>query len=186
MDYLSGVVEKVKKLKKPNETFLIAIDGFGGSGKSILARDLKKYLDKIAKTTIVEIDDFHDPDLKRKDRKRLLRQVIIPLKEGKKAKYQRYDWGTKQLAEWNEIEPNGVVIIEGLPSMHPDLGKYDFTIWLNMPQEEAAKRGINRDLNEYKVDTKEQWEKDWMPQEKEYVEKFNPETRADVVIDIKF
>lgn len=69
------------------------------------------------------IDDFHDPELKRKDKDRLLKQVLQPLRENKKAKYQRYDWGTKQLEEWHE-------------------GEYDLKIGVDMPQDQAAKRGI--------------------------------------------
>ena len=41
-----------------------------------------------------------------------------------------------------------------------------------------------RDINEYKVDTTEQWENDWIPQEKEYVESVNPKAKADIVIDM--
>jgi uridine kinase len=185
MSYLDKIAEKIREQKKADTTFLIAIDGFGGSGKSTLARKLRAALQDILETTIVGIDDFHDPNLKRKNRDRLFKQVLQPLRDGKIANYQRYEWGIEKLAEWHEIAPGGIVIIEGLPSMHPELGKYDLTIWIDMNQDEAAKRGIDRDLYEYKVDTRKQWSEDWMPQEKEYVETFNPKERADFIIEGK-
>ncbi len=53
MDYLDGIVVRIKKLKKPNKTVLIAIDGRGGSGKSTLAENLKQKLEDV---TIVHLD----------------------------------------------------------------------------------------------------------------------------------
>ncbi len=180
MEYLNYIVSKVKRLKKDDQTFLIAIDGFGGSGKSTMAHDLARRLDNVS---IVHSDDFHLPELNRSDRARISEQVIKPLKANRIARYQRFDWPSSSLAEWHEIYPRGVVILEGVSMLHPDLGnQYDLTIWIDMPQEEAAKRGIDRDLHEYKVDTREQWEKIWIPQEKEYVESVNPKAKADIIV----
>ncbi len=176
---LSKIVDQITHNKKQNKTFLIAIDGFGGSGKTTLA---KKLAEKFEFVSIVQLDDFYSPELKRTDRKRLVEQVVIPLKENRKAKYQRYDWTNKSLAEWKEIEAGGIVIVEGISTLHPDFGdKYDLTIWIDTSQEEAAKRGISRDINEYNIDSKEQWKNEWMPQEKEYVELIKPQNKADII-----
>src|SRR5437868_4209532 len=114
MDYLSGVVNRIKKLKKHEKTFLIAIDGRGGSGKSTMAEDLKQRLENV---TIVHLDDFAYP-MRVADRQRLLDQVILPLKDHKVAKYQKRDFETKELTTWHEIQPGGIVIIEGVITLH--------------------------------------------------------------------
>lgn len=177
MKYTDGVVTKIKSLKKSGETLLIGIDGFGGSGKSTLAKDLKAELGQVS--AVVSLDDFGYPA----DRKRLLEQVIVPLKNNNQAKYQRYDWESKTLKEWFTIEPSSIVIIEGLRALSPELKKYyDLTIWMDMDQEYASKRGLNRDLNEYKVDNASKWEHEWKSMEKDYVESDKPQETADFKI----
>ena len=157
---------------------MIAIDGRGGSGKSTLAEQLKQNLENV---TIVHLDDFAYPET---DRDRLLKQVILPLQADKTANYQRFDWGTKQLAEWHEIVPGGIVIIEGVSTLHDILNNYyDFRIWIECPAEVGFKRGLNRDENEYKVDTTNDWINKWMPEEKKYVETHKPQDKADYIIN---
>lgn len=176
MKKVREIANKIAKLKKANETFLVAIDGFGGSGKSTLAKDLKNILGNGSE--IVPLDDFNYPP----DRKRLLDQVLIPLKHDESSKYQRYDWNSKSLTEWIEIKPGRIVIIEGLTALHKELiDNYNLTIWIDMDQDKANKRGISRDLNDYKVDTKKQWKEDWIPMEKEYVDSTKPQSRADII-----
>lgn len=176
MNNISEIVEKIKKIKSPNETMLIAIDGRGGSGKSTFTDELKKRLENV---TIVRLDDFDYPA----DRKRLLEQVIKPLKSGERAKYQRYDWGTKQLEEWNEIPPGEIVIIEGVSALHELLNEYyDLRIWIECPAEVGFKRGLKRDREVYNVDTTDQWINEWMPEEEKYISIHNPQQKADMII----
>lgn len=177
---IDEIVKKISSLKIKDKTLLIAIDGFGGSGKTTLAQKLKNNFEN---ATIVQIDDFYSHQLKRADRERILHEVIKPLQENILARYQVYDWEKKKLTQWVEMKPGGLVIIEGVSAMHPDFGKYDVTIWVDCSQEEAAQRGIARDINEHKVDTTQQWRNDWMPQEKEYVEEHKPKDKADFIVD---
>lgn len=173
---MQSIIDKIKKFKKNNKTFIVAIDGFGGSGKSTLAKDLKNILGN--ESEIISLDEFNYPP----DRKRLLVQVILPLKQGQPSKYQIYDWKSKALKEWKEIKPGKILIIEGLTALHADLiENYDLTIWIDMDQEKASKKGISRDLNEYKVDTTKQWNNEWIPMEKEYVNSMRPQDKAEIV-----
>lgn len=177
MRYTEDVINRIKSLKKDRQTLFVAIDGFGGSGKSTLAKELKNALGE--GVDIVSLDDFSYPA----DKKRLIEQIIAPLKNSTKAKYQKYDWDSKSLKEWLTIEPGSIVIIEGLTSLHPELRKYyDLTIWLSMDQGSASERGINRDLNEYGVDVRNKWENEWKPMEKEYVESYRPQDTADFIL----
>lgn len=176
MKKIQDIANTIKKLKKVNATFIVAIDGFGGSGKSTLAKELRNILGQ--ESEIVHLDDFNYPP----DRKRFLEQVILPLKQEQSSKYQRYDWNNKALADWKEIKPGGILIIEGITALHSELIKnYNLTIWISMDKYKAHERGINRDLNEYKVDTTQQWKNEWIPMEKEYFDSIKPQSNADII-----
>lgn len=178
MSQLDDLVTKITSLPTRRDTRLIAIDGRGGSGKSTLANKLQE---KIPKVEIVHLDDFAYPNT---DRQRLLDQVIIPLEENRSAKYQRFDWGSKKLAEWHEIQPGGIVIIEGVSTLHDILYKhFDYKIWIECAPEIGFQRGLERDLNVYKFDTKNDWLNKWMPEEKKYVEEHSPQKKADYIVD---
>lgn len=177
IELLIQKISSLQKEDKKDKTVIIAIDGRAGSGKSTLAEKIKQALSNV---TVVHLDDFDYPNT---DRERLITHVIIPLKENKHARYQRFDWDTRQLAEWHEIEPGGIVIIEGVSSLHDILYKqFDFKIWIECPAEIGLKRGLERDKKVYKVDPTKDWIEKWMPEGKEYIEKQNPQNRADYII----
>jgi uridine kinase len=180
MSDINEVLSKINDLKKEGQTFLIAIDGFGGSGKSTLAQKLTQ---EIPGSTIIPLDDFYSSELGQADIQRLLREVLKPLKEGREAQYLRFDWNSKSLKDLINVTSCNVVIIEGVYSLHPDLRSYyDLSIWVNLSQDQAAQRGIDRDLNIYKVDHQNLWKNIWMPKEKEYVNSTKPQEAADLII----
>lgn len=177
---INELVEKITKLKQPNRTLLVAIDGRGGSGKSTLANKLKESLENVA---VVHLDDFAYP-MGGADRQRLLDQVILPLKENKVAKYQKRDFKTKELTTWHEIQPGGIVIIEGVITLHDLLEKYyDFKIWIECPAELGFQRGLKRDKEEYGVDTEKDWKENWLPEEEKAIEEQQPQKKADFIVD---
>lgn len=174
------LLEHIISLKKKNKTLLIAIDGRGGSGKSTLAKYLGQ---KLSHATIVHLDDFAYP-LGGADRQRLLDQVILPLKKNKQARYQRYDWNTKKLAEQQIIQPGGFVIIEGVLTLHDLIvPNYDFKIWIECPAEIGFQRGLSRDKKEYGVDTTKEWIEKWLPEEKKGIAEQKPQKKADYIVD---
>lgn len=130
------------------------------------------------------MDDFYDPATSSPDRKRLLNQVIERLNNEKTAKYQIYDWREGKLLDWVEIEPGGIVVIEGVFAIHQDLASnYDIKIWVDCPPDLGFMRGIERDKMGDDVDNTDKWISEWMPLEKDYVESQNPKQYADYVID---
>ena len=180
MTDLVQLMARLQAAHAARRTYLVALDGFGGAGKSTLARRLQVALPT---AQIVALDDFYDPALKQVDRPRVWAQVLRPLRANEPAHYQRFDWPAQALAEWHTLPPGGVVIIEGTTALHPTRADaYDLTVWLDVPQAQAAQRGLDRDLNEYHVDTRAQWEQVWLPAERRYFTETQPHVRADLVL----
>ncbi len=178
MEQIELLIEKISSLPKENKTLLIAIDGRGGSGKSTLAQKLKE---KLSSVTIVHLDDFA---YAKDAREKLLKQVILPLEKNKVASYRHYDWKIRKLMEQHKIKPGGIVIIEGVSTLHDLLcNHFDFKIWIECPAEIGLQRGAARELRELGRDTSKEWIEKYLPEEKEYIEKQHPQQKADYILD---
>ena len=81
------------------KTIGVGIDGCGGAGKSTLGSALVALLPG---ATVVHPDDFASWDESVEWWQRLLEQVTMPLARGETARYLRYDWNERRLAEWVE------------------------------------------------------------------------------------
>jgi uridine kinase len=184
---LVALRDRLLRLPRRRETLLVGIDGCGGAGKSTLAKTLAV----LVHATVVEFDDFYRPSSERGARRdgevggafdwrRVREQILVPLAGDRPARYQRYDWGEDRLAEWHEIQPGGVVIVEGNYSTRSELDDfYDFTIWVEAPREVRLERGIGRGGE----NTRRRWLEEWMPEEERYIAAENPQGRVDLVID---
>ncbi|HET7482396.1 MAG TPA: AAA family ATPase [Actinomycetota bacterium] len=171
------ILARIEQLLRDREPVLVAIDGRGGAGKTHLA-------DRLAAAFggwVVHIDDFGRPGYPYDewDWDRLRDDVIRPLRDGRVARYQRYDWRDDRLAEWHEVAPAGVVIVEGVSSTRERLGHpWDVTVWVEAPRELRLDRGVARDGEAMRAT----WVEEWMPQEDRYVEREHPRDRADFVV----
>jgi len=130
---MKSLIEKITNLPRKQSTLLIGIDGLGGSGKSTVTKLIKEGMPN---TAIIEMDDFYVPELQIADWDRVFEQVIKPLKNNAAVSYQRFDWDSNKLAEWHAVEPGGIVVIEGVYSLHEKLrANYDYKIWVECPYE---------------------------------------------------
>src|SRR6478672_9439015 len=139
--------QMVQRIKDSNscdiKTKVIAIDGLGGSGKSTLAEKVAKGLNG---APIIHTDDFASWDNPLNWWPRLIDQVLRPLSENRSARYQRYDWIAKSLAEWHNVDPSEYLVVEGVSSSRKAFRPYlAFSIWVEMPREERLRRGLERD-----------------------------------------
>lgn len=98
MDNQRNIIQAIQTAQAPDgmTTKIISIDGPGGAGKSSLAEQLSQ---KLGNAPIIYTDDFASWDNPLNWWPRLLGQVLEPLSHNEIARYQRYDWGTKRLAE---------------------------------------------------------------------------------------
>ena len=169
------LLSRVRDLQSTGRTRLVAIDGWGGAGKTTLARRLA---DELA-ATVVRSDDFSRPGAPQWDWPRFASQVLVPLSEGRKARYQRYDWDEDRLAEWHEIDPGGLVIAEGVSISRRELGDpWGLKIWVDCPFQVRLARIAHRDG----VPADAGWVKEWVAEEEAYVRDQLPHERADYVV----
>jgi uridine kinase len=170
---------------------LVGVDGHGGAGKSAWSSALAEALQPQTPVAVVHIDDFLLPAAERPrgepgpiggdfDWRRLRDEVLVPLRDGRKASFARYDWNLDALAESHEVAPRGVVIVEGIYSTRRELaGLYDLRVWVDCPREVRLARGLERDGE----DARQLWERDWMPAEDRYVHEHQPNQQADLIVD---
>lgn len=169
------LLARIRDLEPSGRTRLLAIDGWGGAGKTTLARRLADGFP----ATVVSSDDFSRPGVPQWDWPRFARQVLTPLTEGRKARYQRYDWSEDRLAEWHEIVPGGLVIAEGVSISRRELGDpWNLKVWVECPYEVRLVRIARRDG----VPADASWVKDWVAEEEAYVSEQLPHRRADYVV----
>ncbi|MGH2757035.1 MAG: hypothetical protein ACRDI3_04535, partial [Actinomycetota bacterium] len=170
------LAERIAELRPPDRrTVLVAIDGWGGSGKTSLAEWLA---DRLGGTRVCS-DDFARPGVLGWEWRRFDEQVLSPLRADERVRYQRYDWDDDQLAEWHEIEPGGFLIAEGVSISRKELGDpWDLKVWVECPYELRLARGVKRD-GEAMRDT---WVNLWLPEEVRYVEEQRPHERADYIV----
>ena len=163
--------------RKRGAPVLVAIDGHSAAGKSTLTRTLQKRLE----APLVSGDDFYRvmDEAKRfsldteegyrrlYDWERLAAEVLGPLRNGRTARYQVYDWTTGTLGNYKEVAPRGVILMEGVYSARPELrGYYDACLLVKTPQRVREARQKRR----ARADASEAWLERWEAAERYYFE----------------
>ena len=185
---IARVLGALRELRAGEGTRLVAIDGLSGAGKSLLADVLQESLTGIS---VVRADDFYRPmdtgvlaQLSSADGyeqyfdwRRLRTDVLVPLSQGAASWYRRHDWSTNRLAEWHEVQPGGIVIVEGVFTVRPEIREfYGVTVFVEAPRDERVRRIHARDENVAWVDR-------WMAAEDWYLEHVRPADWVDHIVD---
>jgi uridine kinase len=186
LDRVLGLIAQRSSTRSP---LLVAIDGLGGAGKSTFATELSAHLPN---SGIVGVDDFYRPMehanrfklasqggyKQHFDWQRLRDEVLEPLSRRRRARFRRYDWATNGLADWRDVVPQDVVIVEGVFSTRPELRPLlGVTVYVDASREVRVARMRARryeDLN---------WLESWMAAEEWYVEHIRPAEHVDLVLD---
>ena len=149
----------------------VGIGGRGGAGKSTLAA-------RIEGAQIVSTDEFWDGE--GFELSRLRAEVFDPLVTGREARYASWDWAARHPGGTRAIQPRGVVVVEGVCALHRMFrDDYDVRVWVEAPYETRLARGVARDGEEARAT----WVEQWMPGEDRYVERDDPVSCADLVVD---
>ncbi|MCX6783845.1 MAG: hypothetical protein NT141_02150 [candidate division WWE3 bacterium] len=189
---ISEAITKITTESAGKDLYIIGISGFGGSGKSTLARELA---DRLGNCNIVSIDSFssqfpwrRDSDWSNFNRKRLIEEVIDPAKKNIwPIIYDSAFWPGVKAEITISLEKKMFQIVEGCSIFHPETVSYfDFKIWINLSLELATKFGKNRDLlKDNNTEIADIWDNLFMPNDRDFFNKYRPDGAADIFIDNK-
>jgi uridine kinase len=183
---IDRIIANIQSLLQRRHCVLVAIDGRGGAGKSTLASELSGRLD-----ASVAADDFYrvmDEGARWRlgpeeaynqnfDWQRLRDQVLAPLRRNQPARYERFDWISRRLGAHAQVEPKGVVLIEGVGTYRPELRPYyHYSIYVETPRELCLTRLYDRGHNN------EEWIPRWAASEDWYIQHFDPKSAVDIVV----
>jgi uridine kinase len=172
------VTTEVARLLAVKPSVLVAIDGYGGAGKTTLANRLQSEFSGSS----ITLDDFAQDVGSGADRSRFLSEVLIPLSKGQPACYRKFDWKARTLADAVTIDPIGLILIEGVSVNAEDFTHYyDLRIWIDCTLEEASRRMRERDKQLHHPTYFKVWEKE----DADYA-RTEPWSRADIVIRAEF
>jgi uridine kinase len=173
------VVEAIRGLLARRQTVpvLVAIDGCGGAGKSSLAVAIAT---EFPRATVAHTDDFAFGWEMGWDWARFREQILDPILARRIARYQRFDWPTRRLAEWHEVpSQTDVLIVEGVSATRRELGNpWDITVWVEAPPDIRLRRGLERD-GEAALPL---WER-WTAEEDAWVASEVPANSCDFIFD---
>ena len=143
---------------------VVGISGYGGSGKTTLAREIAYDVPGIQ---LVHVDDYLDwPVICQRNTNgdgiefdHIVEAHIEPLRNGRK--------------------PVDYVFVEGIYLFrHDRQATFDLRIWVDSPLEESADLGHARDAGNQHL-----WESVWVPNERDFAERFSPTQYADLFYD---
>jgi uridine kinase len=166
------VLDRVAALAAGRPFVLVGIGGRGGSGKTTLAR-------AVPDAQVVATDEFWDgSDF---ELARLRAEVLDPIVRGEPAAYRAFSWRLQRpLSRPRRIRPEGVVVVEGVCALHRMFrDAYDLRVWVEAPRRLRLERAIARDGE----GAARLWEERWLPSEDRYVERDDPVSAADLVVD---
>lgn len=178
-DYLIFEINQ-QLAKKPH--VIVAISGFGGSGKSHLANQVRDHFG-IKDQQIIRIDHLYGPnpnglDIFDQSNWPLITQILKNTRNGQRLQYEGKGY-RGEIFHFNEELPK-VILIEGIRLLQPQLMNYfDISIWIDCPQEIAIQRAKERDRNQGEDEqTVNLWDTDWGPKDKTYFERYHPDQLA--------
>jgi uridine kinase len=166
---------------------LVGIDGLGGAGKTTLADSIAEARPDVQ---VIHGDDFYGPEerdwrswtarqgyQRYFDHERLSAELLEPLRHGRPARFRRYDWGEKTLGEWVDVAPHGLVVVEGVYLLRPQLRQaWDLSVFVEVPRHVRGARLAARGQDDAG------WIERWMAAEDYYEQVHDPAGAADLVV----
>jgi adenylate kinase family enzyme len=146
---------------------VLLIDGRSGSGKTELARVITAGLP----VTLLSLDDVYPGWGGLAAAAEALPQIL------RERRWQRYDWSSSSLAEWNELG-NGDLVVEGCGAVtRASRELADCAIWVEHPPALRRARALEREPG-----FAEHWD-EWAAQEDAHIARENPRALADAFVD---
>jgi uridine kinase len=155
-------VPQPEQLTLPQQPIVIGIAGCSGSGKTTLARELATQLDATVFPLDLYYRDLSQFPLDSRDKQNfdhpdsleseLFIEHVCELRRGHTIQRPVYDFSrhTRVPNAFEPVVPSRVIIVEGILALHYDdlLPLYDFSIYVDAPNQICLKRRIYRDMRE--------------------------------------
>lgn len=178
------IIEAIRFLSEKEGATIVAIDGRCGSGKTTLAAQLSDIFD----CTVFHMDDFFLQKEQRTpkristpgefvDHERFLKEVLLPIKEGKTVYLRKFCHETFMPGEATKVDVKPLVIVEGSYSCNAELKPYyDMTIFVTTDADTQIERIKFR--NPTKIDM---FIEKWIPLEELYFDAFSTEKECNLI-----
>lgn len=198
--FLSELADAVPLPSPAGPSILVGIDGVDGAGKTVLADQLADALRGRTRVERVSIDGFHRVRAERYSRGRhspegfwqdsydydaFHREVVRPFRAGTGTFLRAaHDVDTDDVLDGprEQVVAGSLVIVDGIFLHRPELRNiWDFTLFLDVPFRESARRMSTRDGLPADPDAPENAR--YIGGQRIYLEQCDPRGSADLVVD---
>jgi len=185
MTTYNELVTRIEQLLKAKQHPIVAISGFGGSGKSSLTNKLASHFN-IKDSQVIKIDHLYGPnpngpDIFDQSDWVLLEKILKDVQAGKKLQYQGKGFTGEAIHVDEPLPP--LVLVEGIRLLQAKfMTYYDLSIWIDCPQDIAIQRAKARDrLQGESEENINRWDTDWGPKDKLYFERYRPDKLSSLI-----
>ncbi len=171
------VLCELERLLAIKEYVKIAIEGGSASGKSTLAKLIKS----LYECNVIHTDDFFLPPAMRTENRlstpggnihyeRFRQEIGVGLNDKKDLCYHVYDCTNDTLCKRKNITHKKLTIVEGVYSMHPEMGvDYDLTVFCEVDNDTRQRRILKRNG----ADMSKRFFQEWIPMEDKYFSRYD-------------
>lgn len=159
---------------------LLCIDGPSGSGKTTFSRAVRRAVPSDVSVRVVHLDALYPGwDGLAAGIDRVATDLLTPLGQGRAGRYRRWDWHAERDAEWVQVAPVDVLVLEGVGAGgDASVGRWvTLLVWVEAAREMRTRRALERDG----LATEAQL-RSWWQQEDAWFAEHRTRDRADLVV----
>ena len=156
---------------------VVGVDGWSGAGKTSFAGRLAAALS----VPCIGTDELAPGwDGLQASLDTLVDAILAPLSWGEPARWRPHDWAGGRLADWVDLPPQQLVVVEGCcVGVPPVADRLSYLVWIDTPEPERVRRLEERDDWEAYAPHYQQWH----AQESALQGGSGTDGRADLVVD---
>lgn len=199
---LDPIIRRIEELSGSQRVTVIGLDGLGGAGKSTLAKQLCSKLQSTGRTVLLlHIDDFIHPRAVRYNASHpewicyydlqwrfdyfaeIIRQIKACSEPSISIDLYDKDNDTYTTCHYG-LDDHVIVLAEGIFLQRKEYdGLFDCMVYIDVPEELRLRRVLKRDTyigNEQEIAAK--YISRYFPAERQYLQEYQPQLRADFVL----